>query len=60
MTTAFTIYAKAVVRQGRIPFEIAIDKPNIETLQAMEDATNNKNLSKKFSNTTDLMRDLDA
>ncbi|MCL2351764.1 MAG: type II toxin-antitoxin system RelB/DinJ family antitoxin [Firmicutes bacterium] len=25
MTTAFTIFTKAVVRQGKIPFEIAID-----------------------------------
>lgn len=25
MTTAFTIFAKAVVRQGKIPFEIAAD-----------------------------------
>ena len=25
MTTAFTIFAKAVVRQNRIPFEIAAD-----------------------------------
>ena len=25
MTTAFTVFTKAVVRQGRIPFEIAAD-----------------------------------
>lgn len=25
MTTAMTIFAKTVVRQGRIPFEIAVD-----------------------------------
>ena len=25
MTTAMTIFAKAVVRQGKIPFEIAVD-----------------------------------
>jgi len=25
ITTAFTIFTKAVVRQGRIPFEISID-----------------------------------
>ena len=25
MTTAITVFAKAVVRQGKIPFEIAID-----------------------------------
>jgi len=26
MTTAFTIFTKAVVRQGKIPFEIAADQ----------------------------------
>ena len=25
MTTAFTIFAKAAVREGRIPFEIKVD-----------------------------------
>ncbi len=25
MTTAMTVFAKAVVRQGKIPFEIAVD-----------------------------------
>ena len=25
MTTAFTVFTKAVVRQGKIPFEIAVD-----------------------------------
>jgi len=25
MTTAFTIFAKTVVRQGKIPFEISVD-----------------------------------
>ena len=25
MTTAFTVFAKAVVRSGKIPFEIAVD-----------------------------------
>jgi DNA-damage-inducible protein J len=36
MTTAFTIFAKAVVREGRIPFEIKADpfndRRNIERL----------------------------
>ncbi len=36
MTTAFTIFAKAVVREGRIPFEIKADpfysRRNVERL----------------------------
>lgn len=34
MTTAFTIFAKAVVRQGRIPFEISADPFFSEANQA--------------------------
>ena len=34
MTTAFTIFAKAVVRQNRIPFEIAADPFYSESNQA--------------------------
>lgn len=34
MTTAFNIFAKTVVRQQRIPFELSLDIPNSETLAA--------------------------
>ena len=34
MTTAFTVFAKAAVRQGKIPFEIAVDPFWSETHQA--------------------------
>jgi DNA-damage-inducible protein J len=34
MTTAFTIFTKAVVRQGKIPFEIAADPFYSEANQA--------------------------
>jgi DNA-damage-inducible protein J len=34
MTTAFTIFTKAVVRQGKIPFEIAVDPFYSEANQA--------------------------
>jgi len=34
MTTAFTIFTKAVVRQGKIPFEIAADPFYAEANQA--------------------------
>jgi DNA-damage-inducible protein J len=60
MTTAFTIFTKAVVRQGKIPFEIAVDVPNTETIQAMEDVKNNRNMSQKFDSVDALMKDLNA
>ncbi|MDR1731384.1 MAG: type II toxin-antitoxin system RelB/DinJ family antitoxin [Synergistaceae bacterium] len=34
MTTAFTIFTKAVVRQGKIPFEVAADPFYSEANQA--------------------------
>ncbi len=41
MTTAFTVFAKTVVRQGRIPFEIAVEpfygKANQEYLKKVID-----------------------
>lgn len=38
MSTAFTIFAKATIRQQRIPFEIPLDTPNAETIDAIEES----------------------
>lgn len=37
MTTAFTAFAKQAVREQRIPFVIARNMPNQETIQAIEE-----------------------
>ena len=37
MTAAFTIFAKTVVRQQRIPFEISKDVPNAQMVSASEE-----------------------
>lgn len=37
MTTAFNIFLRQSVRQGKIPFEIALNTPNAETLAAIDD-----------------------
>lgn len=60
MTTAFTIFTKAVVRQHKIPFEIAADIPNAETLEAIDDVNHGRNLSRTFHSVAELMEDLDA
>ena len=47
MTTAFNIFLRQCVREGRIPFEITTNVPNNETLKAMIDAIkleNNPNI----------------
>ena len=38
MTTAFTVFARQAVRQGKIPFEISLNIPNAEAIAAMEEA----------------------
>jgi len=38
MTTAFNIFARQSVRQGKIPFEISLNIPNSVTIAAMEEA----------------------
>lgn len=38
VSTAVTIFARQVVRQGRIPFEISLYVPNKETAKAMLEA----------------------
>ena len=58
-SAAFTIFAKAVVRNEGIPFELTL-RPNVETLQAMDDALYGRNLSKAYDNIKDLRAALDA
>lgn len=60
MSTAFNIFAKAMVRQQRIPFEVGIERPNEETLKAMANIEKQENLSRRFSSTEELMEDLYA
>lgn len=63
MTTAMNLFLRQVVRQGRIPFEIATDIPNGETLAAMkemDDMISGKIPAKKYSSTKELFEDLDA
>ena len=38
MTTAFNIFLRQAVRQQRIPFDVALDTPNAETIAAMQEA----------------------
>lgn len=60
MTSAFTVFAKTMVRQQRIPFDVALDTPNNETLAAIDDVNHGRNLSKTFSSVSELMEDLNA
>ena len=62
MTTAMNMFLRQVVRQGKIPFEIATDIPNSETLAAMkemDDIISGKISAKKYSDTDELFKELD-
>lgn len=61
MTTAFCIFAKKAVREYRIPFEIGAEKPNAETLAAMEEVQRMKadpSIGKSYTNVDDMMKEL--
>ncbi|MEE0963619.1 MAG: type II toxin-antitoxin system RelB/DinJ family antitoxin [Ruminococcus bromii] len=60
MTTAFCVFAKTVVRERRIPFEIKADVPNADTINAMNNVLNGVGMSKEFTSVKDLMEDLNA
>ena len=63
MTAAMNMFLRQVVRQGKIPFEIATDIPNAETLAAMkevDDMINGKIPAKKYTSTDELFKDLES
>ena len=62
MTTAFNIFARTVVRQHRIPFELALDTPNAETIEAINEVRQAKgNPNKKlYDSFADLLKEVEA
>lgn len=60
MTTAFNIFARTVVRQKGIPFPVALETPNAETLAAIEDVNKRRNMRGPFTSVHALMEDLNA
>ena len=38
LTTAFNIFVRQSLREGRIPFDISLNQPNNETIAAMREA----------------------
>lgn len=38
ISTAFNIFVRQAIREGRIPFEISINQPNKETIKALLEA----------------------
>ena len=60
MSTAFNIFAKAVVRHQRIPFDLALKTPNAETIAAIQEAdriSRDPNV-KKYTDVNELFEEL--
>ena len=60
VSSAFNIFAKTVVREQRIPFELSTEVPNAETKRAIENVRNGVGLSRPFNSVAELMEDLYA
>ena len=61
MTTAINMFIKKVIREQRISFELSLNKPNLETLQAIqesEDILNGVKKVKSFNSVQELFEDL--
>ena len=60
-TTAFNIFAKKVVREYRIPFEIGAEVPNAETMEAIQEVQRMKadpSIGKTYDDVDRMMEDL--
>ena len=58
----YNVFTKTVLREGRIPFEIGIEKPNRKTIKAMKEGDKliekyrkNPNSVKTYNNVDELM-----
>lgn len=62
LSSLFNVFAKKVVKENKIPFEITGDEmPNKETLQAIQEAeliSKNPSLSKTYDNAQEMLDDI--
>ena len=60
LPTAIRIFLKKSVDVHGIPFDVRAEIPSGETLRAIENVENGRNLSRSFSSVAELMKDLNA
>ena len=60
MSAALNIFLRHSVRYGGIPFELRIERLNAETLAAIDDVNNARNMSKPFESLSEMLEDLNA
>ncbi|MCL1918883.1 MAG: type II toxin-antitoxin system RelB/DinJ family antitoxin [Peptococcaceae bacterium] len=61
MTTALNIFVRQSVRQGKIPFEITLNRPNAETVDALQEIRDMRNgiIPKNSSSVADFVKEMD-
>lgn len=59
MRTATGIFYRQTLQHHGLPFDVKIEKPNIETYAAMEYATKRRDLNDPFNSVEELMELLD-
>lgn len=59
ITEAINVFLNQVILNDGIPFEIRKPRINNETIQALEDTKNGKNISKTFNNVDEMFKELD-
>lgn len=59
ITEAINVFLNQVILNDGIPFEIKKPRFNKETVQAIEDTKNGKNLSKTFESVDEMFKELD-
>ena len=59
ITEAINIFLNQVILHDGIPFEIRKPKYTKETIQALEDTKNGRNLSKAFDSVDEMFEELD-
>ncbi len=60
VSSAFNIFAKTVVREHRIPFELTTEIPNDTTIAAMTAAERGESIYGPFDSVKDVMEALNA
>ena len=60
LSSAINMFLRQSVREQAIPFRVGNPLPNMETIQAIEDARKGIGLSRGFTSVAELMEDLDA
>ena len=60
VSDAVNIFFHQSLMQGGLPFQMQIPEYNAETLAAIDDVDNNRNMSPTFDSMDDLMRSLYA